>query len=502
MSSASNDRPAPNSASTQRITEKENGVRDRFLRPTVATAFRVLGFVALLVTASTAYSQTPARVPSASDLSAVLEATTRAASPSVVEIFTTSFTPSTGIVPRSADLVSTQRASGSGVIVDREGFIVTNAHVVGDAQRVRVELPVPIAGRSILANRSRTVSARIIGVDMETDLAVIKIDEPNLPALPFGDSDQLSAGQIVMALGSPLGLRNSVSLGVVSAVARQLEPESPMIYVQTDASINPGSSGGPLVDLRGRVVGINTLIFSKAGGNEGVGFAAPSNVVRSIYEQIRKHGRVRRGDIGIRSQTITPVLASGLGLTRDYGVVLADVLPGTPGARAGLRPGDLVLTLDGKTMENGRQLHVNLYRRFVGDVVTLEVLRDGQTVKVPIAMMERRDTFEGFSASSDPRENLLPRLGILALNLDRRIADLLPVVRVSSGVVVASTVAGAIDAKDGGLAAGDVIFAANRTPIAEIDQLRALLDALKPGDPVVLQLERRGELTYLAFTLE
>ena len=148
---------------------------------------------------------------------------------------------------------------------------------------------------------------RIVGIDLETDLAVIKLDEQNLPAAAFGDSDELKAGQLVLALGSPLGFDNSVSLGVVSAVARQLEPESPMIYVQTDAAINPGSSGGALVDLRGRLVGINTLIASRAGGNEGIGFAAPSNIVRTVYEQIRKTGRVRRGDIGVRAQTVTPI---------------------------------------------------------------------------------------------------------------------------------------------------------------------------------------------------
>jgi serine protease Do len=248
---------------------------------------------------------------------------------------------------------------------------------------LRVELPIPSSGRSILAVSSRTVKAQLVGLDLETDLAVIKIDERNLPAVTFGDSEELKAGQMVLAFGSPLGLHNSVTLGVVSAVARQLEPESPMIYVQTDASINPGSSGGPLVDLRGRLVGVNTLIVSQAGGNEGLGFAAPSNIVRTVYEQIRKVGHVRRGDIGLRAQTVTPVLASGLNLPRDQGVVIADVLPGSAAERVGLKAGDLVLSLDDKPVENGRQLQIGLYRHLVGDVVTLEILRDGKTTLRP-----------------------------------------------------------------------------------------------------------------------
>ena len=439
-------------------------------------------------------------VATAADLSSSLEATARLAGPAVVEIFTTSYT--VGVAQSTSDLVTTQRGSGSGVIVDPDGYIVTNAHVVHGAQRLRVELPIPGIGHSILATRSRTLNAQIIGIDLETDLAVIRVGERNLPALAFGDSDELRAGQIVLALGNPLGLRNSVSLGVVSAVARQLEPESPMIYVQTDASVRPGSSGGPLVDLHGRLVGLNTRILSRAGDSEGPGFAVPSNIIRTVYEQIRKAGRVRRGDIGVRTQTVTPLLASGLRLARDYGVVLADVLPGTPAARAGLRPGDLVLALDGKPMENGRQFQVNLYRRFVGDLVTLEILRDDQIVKVPVTITERKDPLADLSASIDPREHLVARLSILGVTLDPQIAEQLPVLRVRSGVVVAARVAGAIDSREGQLAAGDVIYAVNRTPVVGLAELRSMLDALKPGDPVVLQLERLGELTYLAFTLE
>lgn len=443
-----------------------------------------------------------ASTTAAADLSSSLEATSRLVGPSVVEIFVTSYKPASGVVPRTADLLTPERASGSGVIVDPDGYIVTNAHVVQGAQILRVEISTQPGGQSILATRSRTLIGKIVGIDLETDLAVIKVDERNLPALAFGDSDELKAGQLVLAFGSPLGLHNSVSLGVISGVARQLNPESPMIYVQTDASINPGSSGGPLVDLRGRVVGINTLILSQTGGNEGVGLSAPSNIVKAVYEQIKKTGRVHRGDIGIRAQTVTPVLASGLKLARDHGVILADVKPDSPAAQAGLLPGDLVLSLDGKTMENGRQLQVGLYRRVLGDVVTLEVLRDGQVIKVPVVINERQDYLAGLSASVDPRDNLVPRLGILGVNLDQRIAEMLPVLRVRFGVVVVSTVAGAIDAREGGLEVGDVISSVNRTPVRELTDLRTTLDGLKPGDPIVFQLERRGELMYLAFTVE
>jgi serine protease Do len=459
-------------------------------------------FAGLILNSAWVFGQTPRRgSAAAAELSSSLESVARVASPTVVEIFTTSHVAGNVVVARTADLVSTQRASGSGVIVDSDGYIVTNAHVVAGAERLRLEIPVPAAGQSILASSSRSVSGRVVGIDLETDLAVIKVEERNLPVITFGDSDELKPGQIVLAFGSPMGLNNSVSLGVVSAVARQLEPESPMIYVQTDASINPGSSGGPLVDLNGRLVGINTLIVSQAGGNEGLGFAAPSNIVRTVYEQIKKTGTVRRGDIGLRPQTITPTLAAGLSLARDHGVVVADVVPGSAAARVGLRAGDLVLALDGKPMENGRQLQVGLYRRLVGDVVTLQILRDGETLEVPVAMTERQDVLANLRPT-DPRENLIQRLGVLGVNVTPRIAEMIPAVRGQTGVVVVSTVAGAIDARDGGLAAGDIIYAVNGMRIRDLTELRSTLDKFSGGDAVVLQLERRGELMYLAFTIE
>lgn len=463
----------------------------------------------LLMTVAPAFAQAPARAPAAqppavtaADLSRSLETTAQTVSPSVVEIFTTSYLPREGVVARTSDLIATERASGSGVIVDPDGFIVTNAHVVNGVQRVRVEIPVAADGQSILAARSRSMTAQVVGIDLETDLAVVKVDARNLAALPFGDSDELRPGQLVLAIGSPLGFRNTVSFGVVGSVARQLAPESPMIYVQTDATINQGSSGGPLVDLRGRIVGINTLIFSQTGGYEGLGFAAPSNIVRTVYEQVRKHGRVRRGDIGVRVQTITPLLASGLKLSRDRGVLLADVLPGSPAARAGLKPGDFVMSFDGKAMENGRQLQVSLYRKFVGDLVTLEVQRGSETLKVPVAIGERADAFSGLTEAIDPRHNLVARLGVLGVTLDGRLAELIPATRVTSGVVVASMVPGAIDAPDGGLAPGDVIYAVNGRPVTSLTELRAVVDGMKEGDAVVLQIERRGELMFVAFRID
>ncbi len=436
------------------------------------------------------------------DVGTAIETTARTGGAAVVEIFTTAYVASDSQSPRARDLVSTQRGSGSGVVVDGAGYILTNAHVVRGAQRLRVEIPAPPGGRSILGSGTRSVTGEVVGIDLETDLAVIKVDAGPLPALAFGDSDALRRGQLVLAFGNPLGLQNTVSLGVVSAVARQLETDSPMIYVQTDAPINEGSSGGPLVDLQGRIVGINTLMLSRGGGYEGIGFAAPSNIARTVYEQIRAHGRVKRGDIGVRAQTITAELAAGLGLGRHSGVVLADVLPRSPAARAGLAVGDVVLALDGKPMENGRQLQVGLYRHVVGDVVTLDVLRNGTATSFPVAMTERLEMMTGETAV-DPRRNLVPRLGILAVPLDPRVARLLPAgVRGPQGVVVLSTLAGALEAKDGGLEAGDVIYAVNRTPVTELGGLRTTLDGLHAGEPLVLQVERKGELMYLAFLAE
>jgi serine protease Do len=290
-------------------------------------------------------------------------------------------------------------------------------------------------------------------------------------------------------------------MGVVSAVARQLRPEDPMIYIQTDAPINPGNSGGPLVDAEGRVIGINALIISQSGGSEGLGFAAPSNIVRNVYQQIKMNGYVRRGTIGVNAQTISPTLAEGFGLAREWGVVLGDVYPRSPAELAGLRIGDIVLSLDGKVMENGRQFDVNIYRTPVGATVTLEVLRGGQTVRTSVTVLEREDDPGRFSIMVSPEENLVPKLGILGVGLDQRIAAMIPGLRARQGVVVAARAPDAVYGRVA-LMPGDVIHSINGEPIRGLDQLRSVLASIRVGEPVVLQVERRGQLQFMAFEME
>ena len=429
-------------------------------------------------------------------LDAQLEALSRRVAPSVVQVTATGYTSTPSV------LLARAQSTGSGVIVDPDGWIVTNAHVIEDARSVKVDVQQPDAappGSSILRPRSERLVAKVVGVDRETDVAVLKIERSGLPALELGDSELLHQGQLVMAFGSPLGLENSASLGVVSAVARQLKADDPMIYVQTDASVNPGNSGGPLVDAQGRMVGLNTMILTQSGGNEGIGFAAPSNIVRTVYEQLRKGGRVRRGVIGVRAQTITPPLASGLGLVFDRGVVLSDVTPAGPAEAAGLKPGDVVLTLDGKPMENARQFDVNLYRRAPGDSVMLSVRRGQQTVEAKVPVVPRPDDTERLQALVTPEKNLIPRLGVLGLELDDELLRAAGPLRGREGVVVAARAGGADSAE---LRAGDVIYAVNGVSVLGLAELRSAVAAAKPGQPLVLHVERDGKLLYVVIENE
>ena len=460
----------------------------------------------LLLTPTAVHAQrSAAQVATLGDLSRSLQDLSHKVSTSIVQIFVTGFAPPDEDDPRGAAQPVFERSSGSGVVVDPDGYIVTNAHVVENATRIEVELPFAATGgepgRSILGRRGRTVGAQIVAIDHETDLAVVKVEARSLPALPFGDSDALRPGQLVLAFGSPLGLDSSVTLGIVSAVARQLTPEDPMIYIQTDAPINPGNSGGALVDTDGRLVGVNTLIYSQSGGSEGIGFAAPSNIVRNVFEQIRKTGRVRRGEVGVTAQTVTATLAEALSLPTDAGVIVADVEEGSPGAKAGLRPGDIVVSLDGKRMENGRQFRINLYTRAIGQQVALEIERGGRRATVRLPVVERESTSTRLSDLLTP-QNSIRALGALVLDLTPQIRQVLPPLRRETGVVVATVSNEAPYSQQGQLRPGDVIYALNGKPVGSVAELKAAAESLKSNDAAVLQIEREGGLMFIAFRAE
>jgi serine protease Do len=296
-----------------------------------------------------------------------MELLSKRVSPSVVQIFSTGYSLDTDREHSNTNLFSRRSSSGSGIIIAADGWIVTNAHEVEGSRRIRVRLNQEVSASQNGISRHALLEAKLVLADRDTDLAFLKVDAAGLPALELSDSSDLKQGQVVLAFGSPLGLDNSVSMGVVSSVARQLDPDSPTIYVQTDAAINPGNSGGPLVDTRGHVVGVSTLILTQSGGNEGIGLAIPSNVIRSVYNQVRNEGHVHHHGIGMSARNITPALASGLGLSREDGVLIEDVIPQSPAQISGLMSGDVILSVAEKPVENIRQLALGLYSYAVGE---------------------------------------------------------------------------------------------------------------------------------------
>ena len=368
---------------------------------------------------------------------------------SVVQVLTTGFGLSSEDDKTETAYLEPERGIGAGVLLSPDGLIVTNAHVIQGARKIRVR----------------------------------------------------KQGQIVFAFGSPLGLENSVSMGVISATARQIDPDKPEIYIQTDAPINPGNSGGPLVDVDGRVVGINTFILSQSGGNEGLGFAIPSDVVRSVFDQIRTEGHVHRGQIGVFLRTINPDLVEGLHLPVNHGVLLEDVIPGSAAEKAGLKVGDVVVSVGGKPINDVRHFALDLYTYKVGQKADVGVLRNGQVQTVAVTVMERPDDPQRFADMLTGPDNLIGRLGVVALALNPELREALGDVRIPSGVLVAartqtSTLLGE------GPQPGDIIHAVNGAPVQDLTNLKQALRKIKSGDAIVLQIERSGELRYLVLESE
>lgn len=424
--------------------------------------------------------------------------------PSVVQVMVTGYGPVESSRNTTSLVLGRQQSIGSGVIVDPDGYIVTNAHVVRGAHRVQVNIPAAAddesPDQSLVSGRGRTVEARILGSDSEMDLALLKVDLKGLRALPLADYNKLRQGDVVFAFGSPQGLKNSVTMGVVSAAARQPDPDNPMVFVQSDAPINPGNSGGPLVSVDGEVVGINTFILTEGGGNEGLGFAIPSAVVAFAYPQLRRYGHVHRGETGIAVQAITPSLATGLNLPTDWGVIISDVAPGSPADSAGLKIQDIITSIDGRPADNLPALGTRLLMRSGGERIKLGIQRGSEKMSFDVLVVEPPHDVDQLAALADPVKNLVSKLGIVAVEIDSRIATSLPGLRMTSGVIVAAKAAD--PNVDVSLATGDIIHSINGVPVETIDGLRSSLDRLSPNSPVVLQIEREGKLMFIAFKLD
>lgn len=434
-----------------------------------------------------------------------VEALVQRVSPSVVQILVTGYTSTEqGERGETNLIIGKQRATGSGVIVDPEGYIVTNAHVLSGAEKIEVIVPPQLvadaadgAGQD---SQVKSYMARKVGVATQIDLAVIKIEAHKLPALPVHSNTVAKQGELVFAFGSPEGLRNTVTMGVVSAAARQPDPDSPFVYIQTDAPINPGNSGGPLVNTDGELLGINTFILSTSGGNQGLGFAIPAGVVAYAYPQLVKYGHMHQPEIGVLVQSITPELAAGLHLPKDFGIIVSDVTPGGPADTAGIKVQDIILSVDGKPTGTLPLFIHSLYMHGSGERARLAILRGSQQLQLDVPLIERPHKEDSLADMADPEKNLVRRLGIIGLELNLQLAQSLPDLRLPTGVIVAALTAGE-RSQEIPLQTGDVIHGLNGTPVTTLAELREGLAKLKAGDAVVLQIERYGQLIYVSFVL-
>jgi serine protease Do len=478
------------------------------------------GLIACVVAATSAFAQsTPVRT--ATDASAVLskapaspnllrdfnnslEAVVSKVSPAVVQIVVTGYGPSEDHGHTDTARIVRQHAIGTGIIVDPDGYIMTNAHVVEGAQRIKVILPPPASDSPIELqpiHAGQILEAKLLGTHKQSDLALLKVDAVHLPTASLRSDVRVHQGELVFAIGAPEGLRNTVTMGVVSSLARQLDPDKPMVYIQTDAPLNPGNSGGPLVDIDGDVIGINTLILSEGGGSEGLGFAIPAVVVSFDYQNLRKSGRVQRVALGLRTQNITPTLATGLGLARSWGAVICDIGSGGAAEASGLQLNDIILAIDGRQILGLPDVIMALYVHPPDRVLKMVVLRGETPMSFYVAVKVYHEDIDALADIPGLQKRLVRRLNVFVADLDGNVKPLLEDTRSESGVVVVAQLSGS-NAMDTGLETGDIIRAVDRTALQTTSQFVTLVHDLRPGDPVVLQVERKGKFQYLAFEME
>ena len=454
------------------------------------------GSLGLLMLAAPALGANPASIRELDRIGVETERVSAAVGPKVVQIVTQSLKVAETGDEQPAGVLVAERGRGSGFFVAPDGYLITNAHVVANATRIRVLVLVPTPGATP-ADSPREYTAAVAGIDADNDLALLKVDVQPVPFFDLTHDATTRQGQLVLAYGSPMGLAQSASLGVVSAVDRQLNPDDPRIYIQTDASMNPGNSGGPLVDLEGQLLGINTMILSQSGGSEGLGFAVPLDVIRHSYAALRAHGSVARLHLGIQPRSLTADLIAGLGLKARRGVLVEDVEPYGPAAFAGLLPGDVLLSLGAQPVHTVRDLYRAEYALSEGKEVELAVMRgpDARLLRITPGAAQKSPPAVS-AANVTEKDNLVFRLGMYGATLTPAMASTLGGLRGGPGVLVLA-LAGVGLRGQNAVEPGDVVHAVNGTPVDAVESLRSTLKGVPDGAPIVLQVERSGMLQYV-----
>jgi serine protease Do len=376
-----------------------------------------------------------------------------------------------------------EKSLGSGFVISPDGYILTNAHVIGDADEIVVRL-----------SDRREFVAKVVGMDKRSDVALLKIDADHLPVVTVGRSGDVKAGSWVLAIGSPFGFDHTVTAGIVSATGRSLPNENYVPFIQTDVAINPGNSGGPLFNLKGEVIGINSQIYSRTGGFMGLSFAIPIDMAMNVTEQLKKHGRVTRGWLGILIQDVTRELAESFDMSKPVGALVAKVLPDSPAEKAGFKVGDIIVKFNGHEVESSSALPPMVGSTPVGDEVPVSIMREGKSQKLMVTIRELPEEEELKLASrGDTKDSVVERLAITVSDLTE---DQRSELQISGGVFVESVDSGA--ASKAGIRRGDVLVMIDQQRVEDAAQFKKVVDGLHGGSSVPVLVQRRGSPIFLA----